>query len=310
MKLLITGAAGQLGRDLIRVLTPFHELDALDRNALDVTDEEAVRDAVYRTRPDAIIHSAAYTNVDKAESEAVSAYRVNAFSAWNLAVAAREIEAKLLYISTDYVFDGRKGEPYEETDRPNPLNVYGSSKLLGEKITQAVCPRSYIVRTSWLYGKHGTNFVTKVADKALRERKLTLVNDQFGSPTYTYDLAVWIGHLLQTEYYGTYHATNQGWCSRYEFGFEIIRALGLTEVEVNALSVTNLKEAASRPQYSVMTDSAAVAAITRLEDGTARLYLLRLSSLGGVRFMIEGVKIKKLIKHSDDRIEFYAINLG
>ncbi|MFC0212419.1 dTDP-4-dehydrorhamnose reductase [Paenibacillus chartarius] len=273
MKLLITGAGGQLGRDLTRVLSPEHELSAMDRKALDVTDEEAVREAVDRLRPDAIVHSAAYTNVDQAEGDAWSAYRVNAHSAWNLAVAAHKTGAKLVYVSTDYVFDGRKGSPYAETDKPNPLNVYGSSKLLGEQITKAICARHYIVRTSWLYGKHGNNFVTKVAAKALQERKLTLVNDQFGSPTYTFDLAEWIGRLLETEHYGIYHASNRGWCSRYEFGLEIVKALGLSGIEIKTVSVNDLKETASRPQHSAFADrEAQLRGLPRLRDWRSALH--------------------------------------
>jgi dTDP-4-dehydrorhamnose reductase len=258
MKIAITGAGGQLGQDLIRVLSDRHEVVAMSRRELDVTDQGAVRTQLVREKPDAVVHAAAYTNVDGAEHDPDGAYLVNANGTWHVAAAAAAIGAKLVYVSTDYVFDGRKNAPYDELDRPNPLSVYGASKLLGERYAQSACERHFIVRTSWLYGRTGSNFVTKVAAKATSERKLTLVDDQIGSPTYTLDLAAWIAELVTGDKYGVYHAANAGCCSRYELGLEIVAALGLgREVQVTRVKTAEFPTPAVRPAYSVLDDWAA-----------------------------------------------------
>ncbi|UQZ86632.1 dTDP-4-dehydrorhamnose reductase [Paenibacillus konkukensis] len=254
MKLLITGAGGQLGRDLIRVLSDRHEVVALTRKELDVADEAAVLAAACEIGPDAVIHAAAYTQVDLAESRTEEAYMVNSYGSRNVAMAARQTGAKMVYISTDYVFDGTKGSPYGEKDRTNPLSVYGHSKLHGEKFVQLICDSYFIVRTSWLYGVYGSNFVTKVMALAKERSELTMVSDQFGSPTYTRDLAAFIGQLIATEHYGVYHASNRGMCSRFEFAQEIIRILGHSDVRLKPVCADQFKLPAARPENSALDD--------------------------------------------------------
>ncbi|NOU96536.1 dTDP-4-dehydrorhamnose reductase [Paenibacillus sp. LMG 31456] len=256
MNILITGAGGQLGRDLIRVLGRKHKLTAKTRNELDVTSEHSVREAVLECRPDAIVHAAAYTQVDLAESRMEQAYMVNSFGSRNIALIASEIGAKLVYVSTDYVFDGTKGSPYNELDRTNPISVYGHSKLHGEKFVQLICDKYFIVRTSWLYGKYGSNFVTKVLAKAEQNSELSMVADQFGSPTYTYDLARFIGQALESERYGIYHASNRGVCSRYEFAEEILRIAGHSAIKLNPVTGDSFPLPAARPARSDFDDKA------------------------------------------------------
>lgn len=256
MNILITGAGGQLGYDLVRVLGDQHSLTALTRTELDVTDEEAVSKTVQQHKPSIIIHAAAYTQVDLAESLTEDAYKVNSFGSRNIAMAAKEIGAKLVYVSTDYVFDGTKGSSYNELDRTNPISVYGHSKLHGEKFVQLICEKYFIVRTSWLYGKSGSNFVTKVLAKARQVSELSMVDDQFGSPTYTYDLALFISRLLESEHYGIYHASNRGVCSRYEFAQEILRIAGLGGVRLIPVSADSFPLPAARPVRSDFDDQA------------------------------------------------------
>lgn len=256
MRILITGAGGQLGRDLMQVLRDDHELAAMTRRELDVTDEKAVLSAVADFRPDTIIHAAAYTQVDLAESQIDEAYRINSYGSRNVAIAARQAGAKLVYVSTDYVFDGKKGSPYNEKDRPNPLSVYGHSKLHGEKFVQLICDRYFIVRTSWLYGAYGSNFVTKVLALAEQKNELSMVSDQFGSPTYTHDLAVFVEQLIETDRYGLYHASNRGSCSRYEFAREILRIKGYNHIQLTPVSADQFTLPAVRPDDSAFDDSA------------------------------------------------------
>jgi dTDP-4-dehydrorhamnose reductase len=256
MKVFITGAGGQLGHDLIRVLAGKHAVTAKSRAGLDVTDTDAVRRELQAVRPDVIIHAAAYTQVDLAESRIEDAYAVNAFGSCNVAMAAKEIGAKLVYVSTDYVFDGKKGAPYDEQDQTNPISVYGNSKLQGEKFIQHIGEKYFIIRTSWLYGKHGSNFVTKVLALAERHSRPSMVNDQFGSPTYTYDLAQFIGRVMETEHYGVYHASNRGCCSRYEFAAEILRIAGLGSIQLLPVGADSFPLPAARPQRSDFGDEA------------------------------------------------------
>ncbi|CAM4274681.1 dTDP-4-dehydrorhamnose reductase [Paenibacillus alkaliterrae] len=272
MKVLITGAGGQLGYDLMRVLSPLHDVTPLTRQQLDVTDEKQVEELLTDLQPDVVIHAAAYTNVDRAESEVELAYQVNAYGSWYVAKVSEQIGAKLVYVSTDYVFDGTKGTPYAEDDKTNPCNVYGNSKLLGEKFVVKSCPRSFIVRTSWLYGTKGANFVTKVIDKAKSQGQLTMVNDQFGSPTYCLDLASFIGELITTEKFGIYHASNQGSCSRYEFALEIMKCLQMDHVQVFPVSDVYFPLPATRPQYSAFEHkSIRIHGITPLRDWKSAL---------------------------------------
>lgn len=273
MKVLITGAGGQLGYDLVRVLAPIHEVTAWTRDQLDVSDERQVVDILASERPDAVIHAAAYTNVDKAETEMELAYQVNAIGALHMAKACEQIGAKLIYVSTDYVFDGDKGSPYDEGDTTNPSNVYGRSKLLGEKFVKKTCTKHFIVRTSWLYGAKGINFVTKVLERAQAGGPLSIVDDQFGSPTYTLDLAGFIRELIETERYGIYHASNQGSCSRYEFASEILKSVQMDHISLVPVHSDSFQLPAIRPMYAVFGQKALVSnGFTPMRDWKSALH--------------------------------------
>ncbi|RAP76803.1 dTDP-4-dehydrorhamnose reductase [Paenibacillus montanisoli] len=252
MNILITGAGGQLGRDLLRVLGQTYACTPLTRQELDICDIRAVQKTVNELKPDVVINAAGYSKVDQAEENSAEAYRINALGVSQLAIAAEEAGAKLVHVSTDYVFDGTKGEPYGETDRTNPLNIYGKSKLLGEQFVRAVCPRHFIVRTSWLYSNCGNNFVTKILSQAENQQDIKVVDDQFGSPTYTLDLAECIGRLITTERYGTYHVSNSGCCSRYDFAKEILQNAGYDLLPTRTKSADFVLPA-PRPQHSALS---------------------------------------------------------
>lgn len=273
MKIAITGAGGQLGRDLIRVLGPVHELLPYTRQQLDVRDEEAVVRLIGETQPDVVIHAAAYTQVDQAEGQPEDAYMINSYGTRNVALAAQKAGAKMVYISTDYVFDGTKEGLYSESDRTNPLSIYGKSKLHGEKFVEIACERFYIVRTSWLYGKQGHNFVKKVLELAGKQPSLTMVSDQYGSPTYTYDLALFVAELICTDQFGVYHASNRGSCSRYEFAQEILRAAEINGVTLKPVSSAAFSLPAARPDNSAFDDTAIRnSGLTRIRDWKSALH--------------------------------------
>lgn len=262
MKVLVTGARGQLGHDLLEALDG-HEVTGVDIEDFDVTDYGAVCRAVIgsgtgagagtgaRARPDVVIHCAAYTDVDGCESNIETAYKVNAVGPQNLAIACNEAGSAMVYISTDFVFDGRKTEPYLEFDPVGPLSAYGKTKLAGELLVRELCPRHYIVRTSWLFGRQGKNFVRTMLELADTRKELAVVNDQVGSPTYSYDLARQIVRLVETGWFGAYHATNGGSCSWYEFAVRILE-LGGKKTPVRPITSDKLVRPAVRPAYSVL----------------------------------------------------------
>lgn len=253
--LLVTGANGQLGQELVRMGTEKIRIVGYGRDRLDITNLDQCREVIADIRPDAIIHAAAYTAVDKAESEPDEAYRINALGTRNLAIAAREQAAKLCYISTDYVFDGIGAAPYNEYDNTNPQSVYGKSKRAGEILLQSLADRYFIVRTSWVYGKYGNNFVKTMLKLASERDSVTVVEDQIGSPTYTYDLAQFLIELVQTEKYGVYHASNTGSCSWYEFAKAIFEESGIS-IRTEPCTTEQFPRPAPRPAYSVMDHSA------------------------------------------------------
>lgn len=253
--LLVTGANGQLGQELVRMGTEKIRIVGYGRDRLDITNLDQCREVIADIRPDAIIHAAAYTAVDKAESEPDEAYRINALGTRNLAIAAREQAAKLCYISTDYVFDGTGTAPYNEYDNTNPQSVYGKSKRAGEILLQSLADRYFIVRTSWVYGKYGNNFVKTMLKLASERDSVTVVADQIGSPTYTYDLAQFLIELVQTEKYGVYHASNTGSCSWYEFAKAIFEESGIS-IRTEPCTTEQFPRPAPRPAYSVMDHSA------------------------------------------------------
>lgn len=254
MKVLVTGAEGQLGRDLARVMAHSADLLPCGRDRLDVTDADAVFRLIRNEKPDAIIHAAAYTQVDRAESEPDEVFRINALGARNVAAAAAEIGCKLAYVSTDYVFDGTSSRPYREFDRTCPLSVYGHSKLEGERFVQRLNGKSFIVRTSWLYGRGPNNFVGKILLAARAGKPLKVVSDEIGSPTYTEDLAVFLAGLVRTNLYGVYHAANTGSCSRLELARAALDLSGMADVPIEPISSSELRQPAPRPRYSVLDD--------------------------------------------------------
>jgi dTDP-4-dehydrorhamnose reductase len=256
LKMMITGSSGQLGSEIVRVLSSSHELFPLTRGDLDVTNTKKVMEVVTAVEPDVIIHTAAFTNVDKAEKESERAFDVNAQGTRNLAEAAQQVNAKLVYISTDYVFSGQKGELYTELDPPSPLGVYGSSKLLGEQFVEGLCTKFFILRTAWLFGSHGKNFVKTMYSLARTKNKISAAVDCIGSPTYALDLALFIGHLVSTDKYGIYHAANQGSCSRYEFVQAIVEEAGLNRVDIIPVESSVFSLPAARPLNSALDNRA------------------------------------------------------
>jgi dTDP-4-dehydrorhamnose reductase len=250
VKILIAGAAGQLGRCLARALAA-HELVALGHAALDITRFEAVRDAVARHRPALVINASAFNDVDGAELRGAEAYAVNALGPRNMAVASSASEIPLVHVSTDYVFDGIAERPYHEFDRPNPLSVYGASKLAGEDAVRALNRRHYLVRTAWLFWEGGDSFLLSMYARAASSG-LRVANDQFGSPTYAPHLAEAIARLIATGAFGTYHMAGAGGTSRYELTCELFRLLRLSPL-LQSVSRFDFPAAAARPRYSVLT---------------------------------------------------------
>jgi len=258
MRVLITGANGQLGTDLCRVLQDI-EVIPLTHADVEISDLNSVKRLFNEHRPDAVINTAAYVRVDDCESNQDKAFLINALGARNVAVAAQELGAKLVHISTDYVFGGEsepRTAPYTEFDTPTPPNLYGKSKLAGENLVRHLCTKHFIIRTSGLFGVAGAsgkggNFVEIMLRLARERDELRVVNDQAFSPTYTRDLARKIAELINTEYYGIFHITNRDTCSWYEFTKEILRLAGL-KTPVIPITSDQYPQKAKRPRYSVL----------------------------------------------------------
>lgn len=263
--ILVIGANGMLGHDLMAVLEG--DVRGLDLPDIDITSLESVRRLLLTLKPEVIINAAAYTDVDGCESNVETAMAVNGEGVGLLALTAREIGATLVQVSTDYVFNGGKGSPYVEDDPTQPLSVYGESKLAGE-LNAAMAPRFLIVRTQWLYGLHGKNFVETMLRLAGERSELTVVDDQIGSPTNTRDLALAIKALLDNNCSGTYHAANSGFCSWNEFAKAIFAEEGLA-VTVNPMTTEQLNRPARRPLYSTL-DCGKLAADTGFTPRTWR----------------------------------------
>jgi dTDP-4-dehydrorhamnose reductase len=252
MKLLIAGAAGQLGQALAREAgKQGWEVVATDVAQMDITDLPAVQQHLARHRPEVVVNAAAATRVDDLEAAPDLALKVNGLGPRNLAVACRQLGVKLIHLSTDYVFDGTKDGPYQEWDATNPLSVYGRSKLLGEELVRQQCPDHFIVRTAWLYGLPGPNFVTAILAKGRAGQALQVVNDQRGSPTSALALAPQLLALAATEAFGTYHATCRGEATWYEFALHILSQAGLA-VPVTACATAAYSRPAPRPANSVL----------------------------------------------------------
>lgn len=262
MVVLITGVKGQLGNELTSIINNSKseisdvsdyvkgiEVIAMDIDKLDISDIEAVKKVMRETKPDVVINCAAYTNVDLCETDSDIAFKVNAIGPRNLAIATEEIGAKLVQVSTDYVFSGNGDTPFKEYDTPNPYSVYGKTKLMGEKFVSELSSKYFIVRTAWLYGYVGNNFVYTIMKLAKDRDSINVVNDQRGNPTNANDLAHHILKLINTEEYGVYHCTGKGECSWYDFAKEII---DLSEIQciVNPCTSEEFVRPAKRPEYS------------------------------------------------------------
>ncbi|RJQ49083.1 MAG: dTDP-4-dehydrorhamnose reductase [Nitrospiraceae bacterium] len=252
MKVAVTGSGGMLGQALQEVFSDV-DIFALKRSDFDVTDLDKTVASIKRIKPDYLIHAAAYTNVDGCEHDPETAYRVNGIGARNITIACEEIKCPVVFVSTDYVFDGTNDKPYNEWDQTGPVNKYGLSKLLGEQFVTSLTNRFYIVRTSWLYGPHGKNFVDTIARLLSERDKIDVVDDQTGSPTFTYDLAAKLKELIGRGY-GTYHISNTSYCSWYEFAMEIAAIKGING-KINPTTSEKYKLPAKRPAYSVLNNT-------------------------------------------------------
>jgi dTDP-4-dehydrorhamnose reductase len=260
VKVLVTGAGGQLGVDLRRGFAPLtqHQVTAAGRSALDVGDRDAVLATVSALRPDVILHAGAWTAVDACESDPDRAFRVNALGTRHVAEAARKVGAHVVYVSTDYVFDGTATAPYTEWDRPNPQSVYGRSKLAGEAELIGALPGATVVRTSWVCGAHGANMVKTILRLAGERDELAFVDDQHGCPTFTEDLALMITGLGLDRRPGVFHVTNQGPTTWYQFARDVVAAAGLARVNVRPIATADLipPRPARRPANSVLDNAA------------------------------------------------------
>lgn len=252
--ILLTGAKGQLGTEMCHLLDEMSlAYVATDRESMDITNKDSVREVFAHHKPAFVFHMAAYTAVDKAEDEGKDAnYLINEVGTKNVAEAAEEIGATVVYISTDYVFDGTKqGSEYLPDDKVNPQNEYGRGKLLGEEAIKGICSKYYIVRTSWVFGNFGHNFVFTMQRLAKAHPRLTIVNDQFGRPTWTRTLAEFMVHLTKAKpEYGVYHLSNDGACTWYDFAKEILKD---EAIEIAPVTSEQFPQKAKRPQFSVMS---------------------------------------------------------
>ena len=252
MKVLVTGVKGQLGYDVVNELEKRgHEAVGTDVEEMDITDAVKVREILTEENPDAVIHCAAYTAVDAAEENAELCRRINAEGTENIARVCSELNCKLLYVSTDYVFNGEGERPWEPDDEREPLNVYGQTKCEGELAVEKYVEKLFIVRIAWVFGVNGKNFIKTMLRLGKDHDELTVVADQIGSPTYTFDLSRLLVDMIESDKYGRYHATNEGLCSWYEFAVEIFRQAGM-DVHVRPVTSEEYPAKAKRPHNSRM----------------------------------------------------------
>lgn len=253
MKIIVTGAKGQLGYDVVLQLKKLgHTAIEADLPELDITDFSAVEAFFEQHKPDGVIHCAAYTNVDGAETEKEICEKINFLGTKNIADCCKRHNSKLIYISTDYVFDGKGTEPFETDAATAPCNFYGKTKLMGENVVKEICEKYFIVRISWVFGGNGKNFVKTMLRLSKEKSELTVVCDQIGSPTYTPDLAALLCEMIETEKYGIYHATNESFCSWAEYAGEIMKLSGAKTKIIPVLS-SEYKTVATRPSNSRMS---------------------------------------------------------
>ncbi len=252
MRILITGGAGMLAGALTGVFRDGNDILTLPKSEMDITDREKVLKIVSNFKPALILNPAAFTNVDACEKFPGQAFRVNAWGAGNMALAARLAGARLVHFSTDFVFDGTKGAPYREEDTPRPISTYGQSKFAGEKFIRQIHRGHYIIRTAWLFGAEGKNLLSTLHTLLQRKQIIRVSNDQWGSPTYTEDLAGAVQTLVQKAAWGTYHLSNSGCCTRFQLAQEAARHLGCSADLVQPVASAELKLPAPRPAYSVL----------------------------------------------------------
>lgn len=253
MKVLVTGVKGQLGYDVVNELTKRgHIAIGTDIEEMDITDAGSVDKVIKESAPDAVVHCAAYTAVDAAEDNVDLCRKINAEGTQNIANVCKELDIKMVYISTDYVFDGEGERPWEPDDNRTPLNVYGQTKYEGELAVENTLEKFFIVRIAWVFGVNGKNFIKTMLNLGKTRDSLTVVNDQFGSPTYTYDLAKLLADMVETDKYGIYHATNEGICTWYEFACEIFKQAGM-DINVSPVLASEYPAKAKRPSNSRMS---------------------------------------------------------
>jgi dTDP-4-dehydrorhamnose reductase len=285
MKVLVTGANGQLGYDVIKRLdSEGIQYLGTDRYSLDITNKEKVKRIIDDYNPDVVVHCAAYTAVDKAEDEREQCHSVNVLGTKNIVTACKQTNSKMVYISTDYVFDGERNKSFEVTDKTNPINYYGQTKREGELEVQNQLDKYFIVRISWVFGSRGNNFVKTMLRLGKDRDEITVVADQIGSPTYTYDLAKLLVEMIRTEKYGIYHATNEGYCSWYDFACEIFEQAGIS-VAVKPIKTKDYPTKAKRPVNSRLSKkSLSVFRISKLPQWKEALSNFLIEEYNQVKF--------------------------
>ena len=253
MKILLLGHRGMLGSDLLLQLAGKHEIAGFDKDEIDITSASECRKTINDSEPDIVINAAAYTDVDGCQKAKDECFAVNAEAVKNIAESCRKKNIRIIHFSTDYVFDGNGREPYKEDHPCNPINTYGASKLAGENYLQTLSDNYILIRTAWLYGKTGKNFVRTILEKAQTTNQLEVVDDQIGSPTYARDLVAAVGLLIDKNITGIFHITNRGSCSWFQFTEKILQEAGITGVKVLPIKSDKLTRPALRPHYSVLS---------------------------------------------------------
>jgi len=251
MKVIILGSKGQLGSEFVDFLKDKVNLFSFSHKELDILNLKVLIEKFSEIKPDIVINCAAYINVDKAEDEKDLTYLTNVIGARNSSYASYKVNSKIIFFSTDYIFDGTKISPYTELDEPNPLSIYGKTKLLGEINTKLYNPNHLILRISWLYGLKGINFIKKIIDLSKANETIKVVNDQIGTPTYTFDVVKQTYELIKKDYVGLFHSSNEGFTTWYKFSIKIVEKLNLN-VKIVPIKTEELKLKAKRPKYSVL----------------------------------------------------------
>lgn len=251
--ILVTGSTGQLGSDVVKeLLKRGYSTLSPNRSEFNLCSEDSIRNYILNSNCEAIVHCAAYTQVDKAEDEKDLCIKINATATKHIVKCAKILDIPMIYISTDYVFDGTKDGEYTENDETNPINIYGESKIAGEKYVQEILDKYYIVRTSWVFNINGKNFIETMLRLSKANNQLSIVNDQIGSPTYTKDLSRLLVDMLETSKYGLYHATNEGYCSWYEFADTIFKLANIN-IDIKAINSNEYVSRAKRPLNSKLS---------------------------------------------------------